>query len=60
MGVVCPFDEVVFAARVPDTNPNDVHPNGVLSRFPKFVVLITPLETTSGLVMEGLADAEIF
>ena len=51
---------MVFAARVPDTNPNDVHPNGVLSRFPKFVVLITPLETTSGLVMEGLADAEIF
>ena len=60
LGVICPFDEVIFATRVPDTDPNTVHPSGVLSRFPYFVVLITAAELTSDLVMEGLAEAEIF
>ena len=60
LGVICPFDEVIFVTRVPDTDPNDVHPSGVLNRFPEFGVLITAAETTSDLVMEGLAGAEIF
>ena len=29
LGVVYPFDEVIVATRVPDTDPNAVHPNGV-------------------------------
>ena len=49
-----------FATKVPDTDANDVHPDGVLSRFPDFAVLITASETTSDLVIEGLANAEIF
>ena len=60
LGVVCPFDEVIFVTRVPDTDPNDVHPSGVLGRSPKFVVLITVGETTSDLVMEGLVEAKVF
>ena len=59
LGFVCPFDEVIFATRVPDMDPNAVRPTDVLSRFPEFVVLIAT-ETTSDLLMEGLADAEIF
>ena len=58
--VVCRFDEVFFARRVPDADPNAVHPSGVLSCFPEFVVLITVAETTSDLMIEGLAEADIF
>ena len=59
LGITCPFDEVIFATRVTSTDPNAVHPTGVLSRFPKFVVLIVT-ETTSDLLMEGLAEAKSF
>ena len=41
LGVVCRFDEVIFATKVPDTDANAVHLDGVLSRFPEFAVLIT-------------------
>ena len=34
LGVICPFDEVIFVTRAPDTDPNTVHPNGVLGRCP--------------------------
>ena len=53
------FDEVIFATRVPDTDANAVHTDGVLSCSPEFVVCITASETTSNLVMEGLTVAEI-
>ena len=59
LGIVIPFDDVIFATGVPDTDPNAVHPSGVLSCFPEYVVLIAS-ETTSDLLMEGLEGVEIF
>ena len=53
-GIVIPFDEIIFATEVPDSDPNAVHPAGVLSRFPEYVVLIAS-ETILDLLMEGLA-----
>ena len=59
LGIICPFDEVIFATGAPDTGPHAVPPTSMLSRFPEFVVLIET-GTTSDLLMEGLAEAKIF
>ena len=58
LGIVIPFDEVIFAMEVPDSDPDVVHPTGLLSCFPEYVVL-TASETTLNLLMEGLAGDEI-
>ena len=59
LGIVIPFDEVISATKVPDSDQNAVPSARVLSRFPEYVVLIAS-ETTLDLLMEGLARAEIF
>ena len=41
LGVVCRFDEVIFATRLLDADAYAVHLDGVLRRFSEFVVLIT-------------------
>ena len=50
--IICCF-EVISATRVQT-------PETVLNHFPNYVALITILEETSNLLMEGLATAEIF
>ena len=59
LGIVIPFDDVIFVMEVPGSDPNAVHPAGMLSHFPKYVILIAS-ETTSDLLMEVLAGDEIF
>ena len=58
LAVTLPFDQVIFATEVPNPDGLD-RQDRELSCFPKYVVLIA-LETTSDLLMDGLADAEIF
>jgi len=58
LAISIPFDRVIFATEMPD--PDGVNRRDrVVSRFPSYVVLVAT-ETTSDLLMEGLADAEIF
>ena len=54
LAIVIPFDEVIFATEVPDSDLSAVLPARVLSHFPKYVILVAS-ETTSDLLMEGLA-----
>ena len=46
LGIAIPFDEVIFATQVPDSDPNAVYPARVLSRFPEYVVLISSTFST--------------
>ena len=59
LAIVIPFDEVIFATEVPDSGLSADRPACILSRFPGYVVLIAS-ETTSDLLMEGLARVDIF
>jgi len=54
-----PFDEVIFATGLPDPSRIGDRPTHSLRRFPEYVVLIAS-EVISDLLMEGLAEAEIF
>ena len=59
LAIVIPFDEVILSTEFPDPDLGADLPARVLSRFPEYVVLVAS-KMTSDLLMEGLADAEIF
>ena len=40
LGIVIPFDEVMFVMEVPDSDPNAMHPTGVLSLSPSMLFLL--------------------
>ena len=59
LATAIPFDDVTFATGLLDPAQVADRPTHVLRRFPECVVLVAS-ETTSDLLMEGLAEAEIF